>query len=364
VDAYFTALTKAIDQALVTDEFEPARQMIQLGKTAPNSTEKWNRAIDTRQTRFDTQLKVYTAIKPAIDTLQRLPGNPQANLTVGEYTCFVKNDWQTGLPMIARGSDADLRPVALMDLRDPTDTAGQMEVADGWNAIAVNHPDIALAARLRAYDWYLRALPLARIPDQRTAIEAQLKALIPYVSSERPYGAMWLAIGDSLSRRGFSSSRIAGGAKATDHFEQNYQDLPGSGAMLMGFHYALARLADRDVITYLQPIFLTPTGETEGAAYGHAYSTVQTWHAPEGYAVGAIRAFGGVTLNSITITAMRIENDRLNPADARNSPRIGGAGGVLEILDGGGTPVIGICGRQHDGFIGLGLMYSQNVPED
>jgi hypothetical protein len=364
LDAYIANLTKAIDQALLADEFKPARELIQLGRTAPASGPNWDSLLDARQARLDTQAQAYAAIKPAIDTLQRTPGEPQSNLAVGQYDCFVKGDWHTGLTLLSRGGDADLRQLAVLDLREPKETEKQLAIAKGWNDVSITHPAIGSGARLRAYDWYLRALPLATIDAQRSEAESQITALMPSVAAERPNAAMWLAIGDSLSHRAYAPTPVAGGTRATESFDQNFQDLPGNGGLLVGFHYALARLGNKEVITSLQPIYLTPAGETDGVAYGHAYSPVQTWHAPDGYAIGAARVCGGVTINSLTLTAMRIDSDRLNPDDARNSPRIGGAGGTLEIFNGHGTPVIGICGRQRDGFLGLGLVYSQAVKDE
>ena len=47
------------------------------------------------------------------------PVEPAANLAAGRYLCFVKGDWEQGVPYLALGSDAQLKAVAPMELRRP-----------------------------------------------------------------------------------------------------------------------------------------------------------------------------------------------------------------------------------------------------
>jgi hypothetical protein len=262
--------------------------------------------------------------------------------------------------MLGRGNDVQLRQLALLEVQDPEDTDPQMEIADGWLAMATHLPQFAVAVQLRAYDWYVRALPFATMPPQRTHVEEQLKQLIPLVSAERETPAMWLAIGDALSRRTETPSRMAGGLKATNQFG----NVPKLGGLLIGFHVGFAMMGSQKVITYLQPIYSSPTGEQNGPECGKQYSKLQTVRAPAGYAIGAMRSCGGAGLNSISPTFMRIDGDHLDRDDAIQSPRIGCPGGVLEIQDGHGAPVIGINGKQKDGYLGIGLVYSHAVKDD
>ena len=361
-DVYFAMLTKATDAALLADDFEPARQMLETGTAAAASLQatQWQSRLAFLQRKFDAQATAYAAVKPALDALREDPADPQANTAFGEYSCFVKNDWKSGLAMLERGTDKFLGQLAELDLKDPEDPASQIQIADGWADMAVTIPDYALAVHLRAYDWNVRALPSATMPDQRKHVEEQLNTLIPLVQGERETPTMWLAIGDALSRRAYVTSRIAGGTVSTTDF----MCVPKEGALLIGFRVGFAMLGDKQVITYLQPIFNTPTGEQVGPEFGKQYSKLQTFRAPAGYAIGSMRSCGGAGLNSITPTYMRIEGDHLNRDDAIQSLRIGGPGGVLEIQDGQGTPVIGITGKQQDGYLGIGLVYSHQIKED
>jgi len=134
--------------------------------------------------------------------------------------------------------------------------------------------------------------------------------------------------------------------------------------LLTGVRVGYAMLGNQKVITFFQPIYSSPTGEQAGRECGHKYSAIETFRAPPGYAIGGLRCCGGAGLNSITITYMRIAGDHLDRDDVIKTPRIGGAGGVLEIQDGQGTPILGIFGKVKDGYLGIGLVYSHAVKDD
>ena len=365
-DAYFTLICKTVDDALLADDFDPARRMLQTWSTAlslPHAL-KWESALPLRQHRFDLQSKVYPAIKPAIDLLRREPTNPDGSLALGLYTCLAKEDWTHGLRILARGSDKKLRQLAMAEFPKPNDSQMQIAIADGWTAQAARfNSDFALAMQLHAYDWYICALPNAVAVPDWTHVEQQLQKLIPLVGGQRHMTSLWFAVGDAMARRAYAVSRTVGGAAAFnpgDDIDQ-FMDVPREGGLLVGFHVGLAALGNRQIITYLQPIYLTPTGEQDGKGFGKEYSPLQTVHAPEGCAIGAVRASGGRELDSITVTYMKIVQDRLDPGDASTTSLIGGPGGMSANLDGHGTPIIGIIAPNKHGYVGIGLVYSQPV---
>lgn len=366
-DAYFTLLSKTVDDALLQDDFDPARRMLQSWRAALSSQHaaKWESALPLRQRRFDQQSKIYPAVKPAIDLLRQDPTNPEANLEVGLYTCVAKEDWTHGLRLLARGSDKQLRKLAIAEIRKPDDSHTQISIADGWTAQAARfNSDFALAMQLHAYDWNLRALPNAVAVPDWTHVEQQLQKLIPLVGDQRPMSSLWFAVGDAMARRSYAVGRTVGGAAAASPGDiDQFIDVPHQGGLLVGFHLGQAMLGNKQIITYLQPIYLTPTGEQDGQGFGKQYSPLETVHAPEGYAVGAVRASGGRELDSITITYMKIVQDHLDPGDASTTPLIGGPGGIAADLDGNGTPIIGIIAPNKHGYVGIGLVYSQPVKD-
>jgi hypothetical protein len=48
--------------------------------------------------------------------LEKMPEDPEASLQVGRHLCFVKSDWDGGLPLLARGKDKALAELAQHEL--------------------------------------------------------------------------------------------------------------------------------------------------------------------------------------------------------------------------------------------------------
>jgi hypothetical protein len=64
--------------------------------------------------------------------LKESPDDPAANLAVGRYACLVKGDWDGGLPLLAKGSDATLKALAARELAHSTTADETAAVADAW----------------------------------------------------------------------------------------------------------------------------------------------------------------------------------------------------------------------------------------
>jgi len=156
------------------------------------------------------------------------------------------------------------------------------------------------------------------------------------------------------------SSIIGGGGFSPTPFE----DVSPNG-ILIGLRLGVGKFNDMDVFKYVQPIYLTHTGELCGKGYGRSTYRVAELEAPAGYAIGTIRACSGMGFDSISIDYMRIENGRLNPQQIKRTPTIGTKHGNETTFGGDGTPMIGICGREDDrgDFLGFGVVYLQAKPK-
>jgi hypothetical protein len=97
----------------------------------------------------------------ARDALAADPASPAANLAVGRYLCFVKGQWESGLQNLVRAGDGPLKTLCLRDIAGPKESAGQIEVGDGWWDLAEKEPaGIEQATiRRRAAHWYVQAAP-------------------------------------------------------------------------------------------------------------------------------------------------------------------------------------------------------------
>ena len=70
-------------------------------------------------------------MKKALAALDRNPTHPAANQMVGKYRCFNKGNWITGLPMLALGSDPELKALAIVDLKGALSSTERSGHRDG-----------------------------------------------------------------------------------------------------------------------------------------------------------------------------------------------------------------------------------------
>jgi len=161
----------------------------QLGKLALAESLKAREKELSRQVRnrikdVDQATKAFAEVEVAMNTLKEKPGDPDANSLVGRYTCFVKGDWETGLPMLAKGSDSTLKDLAAKDIQRPANPDDQLALADGWYDLAGTEGTSAKRhLQLRAAHWYWRAAP--RLTGLAQAkVGKRMKALAPLVASQ------------------------------------------------------------------------------------------------------------------------------------------------------------------------------------
>jgi hypothetical protein len=94
-------------------------------------------------------------------TLAASPDDPEAHLAEGRYLCLVRNDWDAGLPHLAKGSHPALAEAAAQELAKPQDVPGQVKLADLWWDLADKEGNAFDKRRIqaRARSWYERAAP-------------------------------------------------------------------------------------------------------------------------------------------------------------------------------------------------------------
>ncbi len=88
------------------------------------------------------------------------PDDAAANLAVGRYLCFVKNDWQQGFTHLSKGSDKVLAELAARSLAKVSEPSAQTALADVWwkeseTAKGADKGEFQLGAGY----WYAQALP-------------------------------------------------------------------------------------------------------------------------------------------------------------------------------------------------------------
>ncbi len=115
------SLLALMEEAVTQEQYDTAKQ---LGVMATDLARKSKDAAFVKETvaRKGTIInesgelqKAQAKVEEAVDTLEKNPTDPAANLAVGKYRCFTKNQWNKGIPMLALGDDPALKDLALKE---------------------------------------------------------------------------------------------------------------------------------------------------------------------------------------------------------------------------------------------------------
>jgi hypothetical protein len=86
-----------------------------------------------RLKKVQTFVRLNKEFETARTTLADQPDDQAANTTAAEYYCLLWNDWEKGLPHLAKGRDATLKALAKQELEEsPTDAEKRVKLADAW----------------------------------------------------------------------------------------------------------------------------------------------------------------------------------------------------------------------------------------
>ena len=156
------AAMKLAAAAVEIEDYDAASRYAKLATGALRRVKdpQFSRDIVVRDREIERLRTRYSAVATAMEKLKDEPGNSAANLTVGQWNCFVKSDWEKGLPYLAKGSREDLAQLANQELAKPAAATEQAIVGDGWSALAEKDRTEAKAVfRARAIYWYEQAAP-------------------------------------------------------------------------------------------------------------------------------------------------------------------------------------------------------------
>jgi hypothetical protein len=148
--------------------------------------------------------------------------------------------------------------------------------------------------------------------------------------------------------------RILGGIGTATVFV----DTAPAGGWLVGLDIGQQEYGAHNAIAAIRPIYRVGANEVTGPLFGGEAQPMVRALANAGYAIGAIHVRASIRVNALAITFMRVNGDRLSPADAYSTVWIGGpGGGGPTTLSADGTSVIGIRGKTNKELTGLGLVF-------
>ena len=140
-----------------------------------------------------------------------------------------------------------------------------------------------------------------------------------------------------------------------------FEEIPRDGALLIGLHLAVGDFAGHLVVRAVQAVYLSPEGIANGEPHGDLGDDYVKLQAKPGYAVGAITARGGNRVDGLSLTFMRIRDDRLDPRDSYSSEWVGGEGGNPAWVGGDGRAVVGVFGGVGAELDRFGLMLDEEM---
>jgi hypothetical protein len=142
----FITQSDAITQeAVAADRYDLAKQISDTSLATArllNDPQAVRSALRHNQ-QIKEQEAAYLQTKSAQEILSDNSQDADANLKVGQFRCFIKDDWIHGLPCLAIGSDPTLQKLAEAELKKPATDDDKVLLADRWWAIAEKETGIA-----------------------------------------------------------------------------------------------------------------------------------------------------------------------------------------------------------------------------
>lgn len=162
-NALISAATALLEEATAADNFEAAGRILKLATTAVRASKdpQMIRDMAARAREMERLKAKFAAVKKAMDTLVDNPRDADACLAVGQWYCFIKGDWENGLPLLQKGSNDELAKSAGQDIAHPKDPKKQLALADAWWDLGESEQGQAKSSlHARAAHWYEAVMPL------------------------------------------------------------------------------------------------------------------------------------------------------------------------------------------------------------
>jgi WD40 repeat protein len=158
--AYLEAALPLLRDAVSEDDYSTVVPMVTSARQAAAIVRdpELQRTANSLLGRVELLHKEYEAIRASVRVLEKTADDPEANQTVGAFLCFFKQEWEKGLPLLAKAGDAALAAAAQQELAKPADRGDQVALGDTWAELARKHPNHRGGMERRAYRWHTLAL--------------------------------------------------------------------------------------------------------------------------------------------------------------------------------------------------------------
>ena len=164
IESLVGASRQVIEQAVAADRYDVAVHLARQADAActPAVGADFRQETARQLHQLEQRSQERQAVAKAEETLSTNPADPAANLTVGRWQSLAENDWEKGIPYLAKGSDAAIKQAARQEMDGPKTADAQAAAGDSWWDVADKQPEPAKSGiRWRAASWYEKAWPLA-----------------------------------------------------------------------------------------------------------------------------------------------------------------------------------------------------------
>lgn len=394
---YRDVAREALDQSrrlTVQGYYALAKRMsgVAVAAAEKSKSKSWRKAAETADAAAAERSRMLDEAIKAEKTLTEKPDDQPANLAAGEFLCFLKQDWQRGLPHLAKAGDSKLAPLAERTIHVHRVSPGELlPLADAWWALAEAaseaqaepmrvfaikmygaalgnlKPDDKTRVTVRIQDWAARH-PIAylRMTDAAEQIVAKASSVDstrpsapakPVAANLRSYPPL-----DSRTSQHVRETIQAGKAVDTPRSGKSgtpFRDVADEGGLLVAIIIYWKDKAHTEACG-IQPVYQTASGERRGAVYGLSGASVGWCAAGRGYALGGIRIPRGAVIEQSDVVMMRIDGLRLDPSATQQIRTRGEKGkeSQMQVFALDGSLVVGITGTlAKDGSLaGLGLV--------
>jgi hypothetical protein len=169
------AALELVDALVAVNDYAGASRIGVMLRTVAVADPMFDLLAQQRVKEVEASRAVYERLGASIEKLKASPGDPGANAAAGTFLCYFKGDWERGLPMLAKGSDAAAKSLAKSELAQhaPDNTAIE-QLADGWWTLAEKQREVP-RARVREHAARMYARIVSGVTGlRRTAMEKRI----------------------------------------------------------------------------------------------------------------------------------------------------------------------------------------------
>ncbi len=144
--------------AIIDNDFIRASSLLQIayryldqgpGEELPKNVNRLRAQLGNAQ-------RYYERTRYHLAAYRENPNDGEAAAVVGRFLCFIKGDWEAGLPLLAKGGPDTLRELARADLEGAKDYLDKVAMGDSWWNLS-SQATVGVfrtSARDRALHWY------------------------------------------------------------------------------------------------------------------------------------------------------------------------------------------------------------------